>query len=61
MSSRGSRAEFRALLLGVLAVTLAAALYTFLYRFWGGMPAALQAGVVDVEGRAGRRECERLV
>ncbi len=27
-------------------VTLAAALYTFLYRFWGGMPAALQAGVV---------------
>ena len=27
-------------------VTLAAALYTFLYRFWGGMPAALQAVVV---------------
>jgi len=26
--------------------TLAAALHTFLYRFWGGMPAALQAGVV---------------
>jgi hypothetical protein len=28
------------------AVTLAAALYTFLYRFWGGMPVALQAGTV---------------
>lgn len=28
------------------ASTLAAALYTFLYRFWGGMPVALQAGVV---------------
>ena len=27
-------------------VTLAAALYTFLYRFWGGMPAALQAGLL---------------
>jgi uncharacterized membrane protein len=27
-------------------VTLAAALYTFLYRFWGGMPVALQTGVV---------------
>jgi len=33
-----------ATLLGALA--LAAALYTFLYRFWGGMPVALQAGVV---------------
>jgi uncharacterized membrane protein len=39
--SAGMRA---ATLLG--AVTLAAAVYTFLYRFWGGMPAALQAGVV---------------
>jgi hypothetical protein len=28
------------------AVTLAAALYTFLYRFWGGMPVPLQAGTV---------------
>ena len=28
------------------AVTLAAALYTFLYRFWGGMPFALQACAV---------------
>ncbi len=33
-----------ATLLGALA--LAAALYTFLYRFWGGMPVALQAGAV---------------
>lgn len=33
-----------ATLLGALA--LAAALYTFLYRFWGGMPVTLQAGVV---------------
>jgi uncharacterized membrane protein len=33
-----------ATLLGALA--LAAALYTFLYRFWGGMPVALQVGVV---------------
>lgn len=33
-----------ATLLGALA--LAAALYTFLYRFWGGMPIALQAGAV---------------
>lgn len=28
------------------AATLAAALYTFLYRFWGGMPVGLQAGTV---------------
>lgn len=28
------------------AVTLAAAVYTFLDRFWGGMPVALQASVV---------------
>ena len=28
------------------AIALAAALYTFLYRFWGGMPVGLQAGVV---------------
>jgi hypothetical protein len=33
-----------ATLLGALA--LAAAIYTFLYRFWGGMPVALQIGVV---------------
>lgn len=33
-----------ATLLGALA--LASALYAFLYRFWGGMPVALQAGVV---------------
>ena len=33
-----------ATLLGALA--LAAALYTFLFRFWGGMPVALQAAVV---------------
>lgn len=33
-----------ATLLGALA--LAAALYTFLYRFWGGMSVAVQAGVV---------------
>ncbi|HYN42529.1 MAG TPA: DUF2157 domain-containing protein [Thermoanaerobaculia bacterium] len=33
-----------ATLLGALA--LAAALYTFFYRFWGGMPVALQAAVV---------------
>jgi uncharacterized membrane protein len=33
-----------ATLLGALA--LAAALYTFLYRFWGGMPVVLQAAVV---------------
>ncbi len=32
-----------ATLLGALA--LAAALYTFLFRFWGGMPVALQAAV----------------
>ena len=31
-----------ATLLGALA--LAAALYTFLFRFWGGMSVALQAG-----------------
>lgn len=39
--SAGMRA---ATLLG--AVTLAAALYAFLYRFWGGMPEPLQALVV---------------
>lgn len=39
--SAGMRA---ATLLG--AVTLAAALYAFLYRFWGAMTEALQAGVV---------------